>query len=128
MTEIQVYIKEGVFTCEPNISIETWREILNDPQLSTPDILDVLSLWYNETGHKSTYMSLSDKYKQGRDYYKAIIFQFMEAICMKYDLRIIHLNTSNKCPEIIGMNGFELENGELEWELRPELIEALEEL
>ena len=128
MTEIQAYIRDGVFTCDSSVSTEMWKEILNDSQLTTPDILDMLTDFYNEPGHKSTYGSLSDRHKQDGNFYKALNVKFMKAVCMRYDLRIIYADVPDEYWEVVGMNGFELENKDIEWELRPELIEALEEL
>lgn len=128
MKEMHVRLREGRYTCEPGISLEMWRDILADSELATSDIVRMLTDCYNEPGHKFTYGSLAFKYDEDEDFYRTLNSQFMKAICVRYGLQIVHIDVFGEYPEIIGMNGIKLDNGEIEWELRPELIAALEGL
>lgn len=132
MQEIQVYKKDGCYTCDIGITVGMWKSFLQDSELITPDRLGMLVKFYNEPDHKSTCRTLAMKYDNevisAPQKYNSLNTNLGKAICKKLDLSIQRTDNSGECFWIVAMEGRELDNGWFEWKLRPELITAMQEI
>lgn len=130
MNEIQVRIEDGLYTCDTGITVDMWKEMLHDPQIGTPERLDMLKKFYNEPEHKSTCRTLADKYDNdvvsAPQSYNALNTNMGKAVCKQLDMKINRADNSGDGYWIVTMEGRNLDNGWFEWKLRAEVIEALE--
>lgn len=123
---------KGTLSCELPISVEEWEEMLCDKNIVTTNIKAALLSFYRQPEHKSTCGTLSEKQTgSGKD------GQSFNALIGGLGASVIkHLNRFKIVDEFekekfwpVSMNpGRELENNRFEWTLRPELVEAIENL
>lgn len=133
MKEIFIYIDdEGYFTCNTGITVDMWKTFLRDGKLMTPDRIDMLVKFYNEPDHKSTCRTLADKYDNetvsAPQKYNSHNTHLGQALCKQLDMVVKRPNNEGDCYWIISMMGKDLGNNYFEWKLRPELVQAMEEL
>lgn len=132
MREIQIHIENGKYTCDTGISIVQWKTFLQDSKLVTPERLDMLTKFYNEPEHKSTCKFIGEKYDNDSisapQKYNALNIQLGKAICRHIKLKIKRFENDKDCFWIVAMTGRNLDNGLFEWELRPEVVKAMDEL
>ena len=133
MKEIFIYIDdEGYFTCNTGITVDMWKTFLRDGKLMTPDRIDMLVKFYNEPDHKSTCRTLAEKYDNetvsAPQKYNSHNTHLGQALCKQLDMVVKRPNNEGDCYWIIAMMGKDLGNNYFEWKLRPELVQAMEEL
>lgn len=121
--------KDGFYYTEPILNEEDWyRVLLAADNAQHRRQLDVLRMFLYQTGHKSTCARLSKLYSMSGSSINSFVRHFGEFAqknCGK-EFRI-------ESPEIeedrywpITMTGRRLKGGLFEWELRPELVKALQ--
>ena len=133
MKDILIYIDdEGYFTCNTGITVDMWKTFLRDGKLMTPDRIDMLVKFYNEPDHKSTCRTLAEKYDNetvsAPQKYNSHNTHLGQALCKHLDMVVKRPNNEGDCYWIIAMMGKDLGNNYFEWKLRPELVQAMEEL
>ena len=121
--------KDGFYYTEPILNEEDWyRVLLAADNAQHRRQLDVLRMFLYQTGHKSTCARLSKLYSMSGSSINSFVRlfgEFAQKNCGK-EFRI-------ESPEIeedrywpITMTGRRLKGGLFEWELRPELVKALQ--
>lgn len=130
MVEIKVCKEQDKYICETGLSVSQWLSILQDTSLVNEDRLDMLRKFYDEPEHKSTCSALAEKYDEGSasaiKRYVALNTQLGIAICKRFGIEFKRENDESTCYWIVAMTGRELNDGLFEWELRPEVVEAME--
>lgn len=133
MKEVSIYTNnEGYFMCDTGITIDMWKDFLRDTKLMTPERIDMLVKFYNEPDHKSTCRTLAEKYDNetisAPQKYNSHNTHLGKAICKQLDMTIKRTDGVSDCYWIVAMIGRDLGNNYVEWKLRPELVQAMEEL
>ena len=130
MKKIQVVLENGTYTCDTGLSVSDWKNILQDLTLVNVERLDMLTKFYNEPGHKSTCKAIAEKYDKetvsAPQKYNSLNTQLGKSICKKYSISFKSVDNGGDCFWIVAMTGRELDNNRFEWELRPEVVEAME--
>ncbi len=135
MEPINISIKEepkGTFSCDLDISVEEWKGLLTDNSVTTQNYKEALLSFYHEPSHKSTCKLLSIKYHgnaKDAQKFNAWITKFGEAVVKKLNrFHIIDKDGSERFWHVAINPGKSLNNGLFEWQLRDELVEAIESL
>lgn len=117
----------GEYLCDIDISTDEWKTILQDENLLNDNYKDALIKFHSEPNHKSTCKALGDKYNVSPQSFNGTITNFAKAVQKKLN-RFEIIGTDGKPSYwIIPMLGKHV--GEFfEWTLRPELVQAMEEL
>ena len=123
----KVKIQDGEYLCDIDVSVEEWKEILQDKTLMIDNYKDALIKFYQEPEHKSTCKALGEKYNVSPQSFNSLITNFAKAVQKKIN-RFEVISVKGKSTYwIIPMIGKEV--GQLfEWTIRPELVGAIEEL
>lgn len=130
MREIQIEYNGKEYTSKASVSVQEWQSILQDQSIATPERIDMLIKFYNEPEHKSTCIAIAQKYddelNSAPQSYNSNNTHFGKAVCKKLDLKFLRADGEGDCYWAVAMLGRDLEDGHFEWQLRPELVEALE--
>lgn len=111
----------------PQISVEQWRDILNDPELTSSAMLAMLKSIL-ELGGEATCAQLAKNGKYSAWYYNALGMNFGRRIKKKYNLPDFRDGGITKV-FVIPFIGHYVNNGKhYAWKLRDELKEALIEM
>lgn len=128
MDIIQVKEQDGVFSCEINISKDEWLALLQDKKLKTGTIETLLRFYYMP-GHRGSCAAVSKK--MGSNAYALNLYvskfgQFVKKRLNRFEVYGTDGNTTRWIiPMCKGRNLPNSEEGAFEWELRPELVEAI---
>lgn len=128
MDIIQVKEQDGVFSCEINISKDEWLALLQDKKLKTGTIETLLRFYYMP-GHRGSCAAVSKK--MGGNAYALNLYvskfgQFVKKRLNRFEVYGTDGNTTRWIiPMCKGRNLPNSEEGAFEWELRPELVEAI---
>ena len=132
MEEVVLNEDNGICTCDIGITVDKWKEILQDSSIMKHGVLDRLIKFYNEPDHKSTCKHIAQKYDNEEvsapRSYNAQNDKLGESICQNLDFIIRRIGEQNACYWAVAMIGKRLEDNSFEWQLRPELSQAMEEL
>ena len=82
MTDVQVFFENGKYTCNPGLTVQQWKAILQDSTLVNAERLDMLTKFYNEPEHKSTCRTFTKKYDKERA--KALIVKLFCPFRVKF--------------------------------------------
>lgn len=122
--------EKGVFTCAPVILKEQWEQILNaaDSEQHKKQ-LDILLMFYRKIGHKSTCKNIGAEYSLNPYSVNSLMTNFCRFAKKHSGIKfIIEQDDSEKetfWP--IAMTGRYLPKGLFEWQVRPELADAIKE-
>ncbi len=126
--------KESVTTDEwfptdyaPNISVDEWVELLNDPDVFTTGSLEIMKRM-KDYGGQATCTQLSIKYGETKNFYNAGSSALAKRIAEKTGCPIMDRDdgTSRWWPILyVGKNASKDEDGSFTWKLHDELAEAL---
>ncbi len=129
MKEIKIEIKDGIYNCEIGISTEEWKMLLQSEYVEKhPNVIEYLQLFYAEPEHKATCKYIGEKYGNNPQSYNSVITSFGIFVKEKLNRFTILDSKDKERFWIIPMIGTDIENGLFEWTLRPELVQAMEEL
>lgn len=131
MQIIQVQQTGDVYSCDIGISKEEWLKILQDSETSD-NFKDALLRFYYMPGHKGSCTAVSNTIGGNANALNILVSKFGSYVKKKLGNRFDVRGTDGQSSRwIIPMNnGRRLPNGSegtFEWELRPELVEALSE-
>ncbi len=123
---------KGTFSCELDISVGEWVEILSDNTITTQSYKDTLMAFYKEPNHKASCKDLSLKYDgnaKDAQKYNANMTHFGKAVVAHLNrFHIIDTDGSERFWPVAINPGKSLNNGLFEWTLRKEVVEAIEKL
>lgn len=123
----QVVVENEEYLCEMDISVEEWKEILQDETLLNANYKDALIKFYSEPEHKATCKALGEKFGVSPNSFNATITNFAKAVQKKLN-RFEVLGTDGK-PTYWAIPMLGKHVGEhFEWQIRPELAQAIEEM
>ncbi len=125
---IRVKKEDGVYDCDVSITVEEWKELLQDKEITTEKILRILLLYYNEPNHASTSENLSQKFGGTRQSYFVPISGFGYSIQKKLNRFTVKGRKGENAYCVITLIGRYVDNRYFEQRLRPELVQAMEEL
>jgi predicted HNH restriction endonuclease len=126
--EIKHVIKQGEgYFCDIDVSVEEWKMLLQNEKIMSPNRKDALIKFYNEPEHKSTCKALANKHGKTFNYFNTNIWTFGRVVQKKLNRFEMAIRTSTPNFWIIPMMGKYIKSG-FEWTLRPELVQAMEEL
>lgn len=126
-----VTLQEGCYTCDIDISVDEWKNILKDTSLTTENYKEKLLMFYHTPKYKSTCKELAIKYKIHPQSINSTITRFAEAVQKRLNSFEIIGVDGNASFWIILMQGRHIKiSGRkyFEWTLRPELVDAIKEL
>ena len=133
----KIYTSEGpkgTFTCDIGISVDEWQNILSNKKLTSDNYKKALMAFYDEPGHKATCQALGLKYYGNvvdAQKFNSWITHFGKAVAKHLNrFSIFDSEEDDKerfWPVTMG-TGTELDTGHFEWTLRPELVQAIENL
>lgn len=125
---------EGIFTCDTDLDSNKWKEILSNKSLVDDDSLELIKKWYEKENHEaSCYEIASSTNPENVEAEKSSINGKITSTCKKICLNqnvVIDDEGENRYFPIM-MNGRNSTyNGTkvYNWILKPEVVEALEEL
>ncbi|MDR0431666.1 MAG: AAA family ATPase [Tannerellaceae bacterium] len=123
----KVIIQDGNYICDIDISSDEWKQILQDEIFMSSIYKDTLIKFYSEPEHKSTCKALGEKHNQSPQSLNGTITAFAKAVQKRLN-RFEIIGTNNEPTYwIIPMYGKYI-GSYFEWTLRPELVQAMEEL
>jgi 5-methylcytosine-specific restriction protein B len=126
MVEKKLTVHNGRYNCDIDISVEEWKEILQDKTLTSQYYKDALIKFYNEPEHRSTCKALGEKYNTPPQSFNGTITAFAKAVQKRLN-RFRVVGTENEPTYwIIPMTGQSV-GGYFEWTIRPELAKAIED-
>ncbi len=121
----KVTIQDQEYLCDIDLNIEDWKGVLQD--VNFEKYIDTLIKFHSEPNHKSTCKALGDKYNVSPQSFNGTITNFAKAVQKKLN-RFEIIGTDGKPTYwIIPMQGKHV-GVFFEWTLRPELVQAMEEL
>lgn len=120
----QVIKQDGEYICEIDVSVDEWKEILQDETLMTNNYKDVLLKFLSEPEHKSTCKALGEKYEVSPQSFNGTITNFAKAVQKKLNRFEVIGTDGTPSYWIIPMSG-KYVGERFEWTIRPELVEAL---
>jgi DNA replication protein DnaC len=123
----KVIKQDGEYRCDIGISIDEWKEIIQDEALMNDNYKDVLLKFYAEPEYKSTCKALGDKYGISPQSFNGTITNFSKAIQKKLNRSEVVGIDGETSFWAIAMNG-KNKGGYFEWTLKPELVEAIEDV
>lgn len=123
---------KGTYSCKLDISVEEWINILQDVTLTTSNYKNAIMAFYREPGHKATCTDLGIRYyadaKDGAKF-NAWITNYCQAISKRTNrFKIVDNKGIVRFYHIVIKTGRYLDNGLFEWQLRDELVQAIEDL
>lgn len=122
----KMVVQNGEYVCDIDISVEEWKQILQDEKVMNDNYFDVLLKFYFEPEHKSTCRALSEKYNKPSSFFNGSITKFSEAVQKRLNRFEIIRENGEPVFWIIPMVG-KYVGKYFEWELRPELAQAIQE-
>lgn len=121
---------KGTFSCDIDISVEEWQDILLDTSLITSNYKKALMAFYDEPEHQSNCKALGVKYygnAKDAQKFNAWISQFGIAVAKKLNrFKIVDEEGKERFWHVTMCKGMEAENGVFVTQLRPELVKAME--
>ena len=109
---------------DPDMSIHQWVTILQDEELTTPEVLMVLK-YIHESGDESTPNKLADRFLHDREYYSSLLRTYARNVARKtgrgnfkgswWPILFVGRNANADAGHM----------GDYVWRLRPEVIDAL---
>lgn len=123
-----IIVKEDEYDTLAQVTKEEWVEILSDDSFMSNNYKYALSIFYLEPEHKATCKYLADKYHTSPDSIRSFITGFSQAVQKRLNKFEIVRESGVKSYWRITMIGSEVEGNLFEWQLRDELIEAINEL
>lgn len=114
----------------PNISVEEWVELLNDPDVFTTGSLEIMKRM-KDYGGQATCTQLSIKYGETKNFYNSGSSALARRIAEKTGCPVMDRDeeSSRWWPILyIGRNASKDDSGSYTWKLREELSEALDRI
>lgn len=110
---------------DPDMSIHQWITVLQDKELTTPEILKALK-FIHENGDEGTPQELADRFLHDREYYSTLLRTYARNVARKMERG--NFKGSWWPIMFVGRNANDTDNreGDYIWRMRPELIEALD--
>lgn len=110
---------------DPDMSIHQWITVLQDEELTTPEILKVLK-FIHENGDTITPEELADRFLHDSEYYSTLLRTYTRQVARKME----RSNYKGSWWPILftGRNADSDRVGDYIWRMRPEVIDALQEL
>lgn len=127
MEILKVIQQDGEYRCDIDISVEEWKEILQDKTISTDNYKDILLKFYAEPEHKSTCESFGKKYDVHPQSPNSTITNFAKAVQKKLNRFEVIGADGKPTFWIIPMLGKNV-GKHFEWAIRPELVKAIEDV
>ena len=107
---------------------EQWLEILKDGSITTPNARYALYAFYFLDGRQGSCTTAAAKFGQGYNFYNATIMNFGKAVTNKLDdFQIVDKNGEINYWSVPMGKGWNGKGGHFVWQLRPELVEAMQE-
>lgn len=114
----------------PNISVEEWVELLNDPDVFTTGSLEIMKRM-KDYGGQATCTQLSIKYGETKNFYNSGSSALARRIAEKTGCPVMDRDEENSrwWPILyVGRNAGKDDSGSYTWKLRDELSEALDKV
>lgn len=127
MEQKRVIQQDAEYICNIDITVEEWKTILTDETLMYHTYRDVLINFYNEPEYKSTCKALGKKYDKSPQHFNSIITHFAKSVQKRLNHFEVFGTNGKPTYWIIPMKG-KYVGKYFEWTLRPELVQAIEEL
>lgn len=124
----EIIIKADDFDLTSQVTKEEWVEILSDDSFMTNNYKYVLSIFYLEPNHKATCKYLAEKYHTSSNSLTSLIMNFSKAVISELNrfYFVDEQGSSKYWP--VTMIGKNVTGGLFEWQLREEIIKAMDEL
>ncbi len=133
MEKKYVKVDKGVWDVDLNIQKDQWKALLRDRHIFGDNALEMIRIWFSEPNHRATNKAMMDRYcpTHSRTPYNGVIKALGVKILKELNVDAIFDRAGKKCYYIIPFKGYrEIKKGAeyFGWEMRPELVDAIEEL
>lgn len=124
----QVVVKDSDLKFYSQVTKDEWLQILSDENFMSNNYNFALSIFFLEPDYKSTCKYLAKKYFMSTSSLSGFITQFSKSVQKKLSKSEVLREDGSKSYWGITMTGRNVSGGLFEWQLRPELVEAMKEL
>ena len=119
--------KKGVLSAELPVSKEQWSQILHDKNIATDNALYALFAFYFLPDRQGSCTDAAQKFGKSTGFYNAVVMNFGKAVAKKFsDFQIIDSNGEINYWSVPMGKGWS-KNNHFIWQLRPELVEAMQD-
>ena len=123
-----ITVKDGIYSCDVDVSVEEWKLVLQDASICNNLVREYLIKFIVSTEYKSTCKEVGDYFKVSPQSVNRVLTAFCKATqnaLHRFTVKGIDGKTTY-WP--IAMHGRNLNNRLFEWQLRENLVTAMEEL
>ncbi|WP_052446637.1 HNH endonuclease [Candidatus Soleaferrea massiliensis] len=122
-------IQREYYYDEVTVSTEQWIQVLKEPDVFTDKSLKAIMMLYEQPEHRGTCYEIGQKYNVSPRSINGIILHLAKRVCKYFDIQ--YFGVGDKFVYWIALmkkgRHVKTEQGEhFEWELRPELVTAIE--
>lgn len=124
---------EGIYTCNTGLSIEDWKNILSNENITPENVMRLIKAWYKQEKHEASCKQIATYIDDERitpSYCNSTITQYGKSICRTLKIKLLNNDGSNTyCQFLMDGHYGVYENGKVyNWILKEEVVEAIEEL
>ena len=128
METIQLTENKGVLSAALPITKEQWLDILKDDSITTSNARYALYAFYFLDGRQGSCTDVAAKFGKVYSFYNASVMNFGKAVTNKFgDFQIIDKKGEINYWSMPMGKGWNGKGGHFVWQLRPELVEAMQE-
>ena len=133
MKTLELTYKDGAYHVDIDITVDEWKEMLQDPRIFTGSAMDMVLKWYHEPDHRATHKAIMEKYQialKGTPF-NGIVNGLSTRILKhlnRFTVKGVHCKQSKFSIPFYGRYVDYVEGNDFEWKLRDELAQAMEEL
>ena len=124
----QIIVKNNDYNSPPQVTKQDWLEILSDDNFMTNNYKYALSIFFLEPNHKATCKYVAEKYNTSPFSLSGFITGFSRGVQERLNRFEITNEEGAKTYWLITMLGKKVAGNLFEWQLRDELVEAIQEL
>lgn len=126
--KLSIEKRDNLYTSPAVLTVEDWRAILADTSLTTGECLDWLIKAYRDLEYLASGWVFSQRYHHNGDFagrYDDVLNLWCERICAARKLPLPNKD-AREYPELIATTARKLTSDTPTWQLRSELVEAME--
>ena len=124
--------EEGIFTSNTGLTVEDWKHILTNKEITSDNVLELLKTWYKQENYEASCKQISaylEDENKTSNYCNATITNYCKLVCKHSNIKLKDDENNRYFPILMdGRNGIYEGTKVYNWILKDEVIEALESL